>query len=463
MNVTIDDVLQLGDFDSAGIDAVAGKALKGVSTDSRTILPGQVFFALRGESFDGHEYIRQALARGAILAVVDRRAPIEEPFRRSTVVVEDTTRALGRLANSYRKKFNVPILAVAGSNGKTTTKEMIAAVLGTQLSVLRTKGNLNNHIGVPMTLFRLDGTHDVGVVEIGTNHPGELSYLCGVLEPTHGIITNVGHEHMEFFKDLDGVARGEGELFAALGSTGIAYVNMDDPRVVAQAEVVKKQVTYGYSGVNVDVRGTFLSMNNEGCVTFSVAADGAAPFGIRLAIPGKHMMVNALAAAAVGLSHGISPENIQRALEQVTAANKRMEVVTVRDVTILNDTYNANPDSVVSALETLDSMECRGKKVVVLADMLELGESSVREHQRIGTTIKRMGFQHLLSFGPMARHIHEKAEAASGIHFEAKARLSEHLVRLVRPGDIVLVKGSRGMKMEELVILLQKKLGENVE
>src|SRR6185436_14004154 len=210
--------------------------------------------------------------------------------------------------------------------------------------VLCTEGNLNNHIGVPHTLFRLTPKHDIAVVEIGTNHFGELEYLCNILEPTHGIITNIGREHMEFFKTLQGVAKGEGELFAALRTDGLGYVNADDRYVIRQAKKLKRKFSFGISKKDVNVHGTFLRMNAHGCTEWTLKAKGHKAFAVRLSVPGRHAMMNALAAAAVGISHGVAPANIQRALKSFRAVNKRMEVVTAGGVKILNDTYNANPD-----------------------------------------------------------------------------------------------------------------------
>ena len=459
MSVTVEDLMEISFIEARNTGSLKGVVCTGISTDSRSVQRGEIFFALRGESFDGHEFIDDAFSAGALLVVVDKRACIEQFQEKPIIVVDDTTKALGKLANVYRKKFTIPLIAVAGSNGKTTTKEMIAAVLSTQGRVLSTKGNLNNHVGVPQTLFRLERSHDVAVIEIGTNHFGELHYLCEILEPTQGIITNIGHEHMEFFKNLNGVARAEGELFDALGSSGVGFVNNDDANIVAQARKVTNKVTYGISSTEVDVRGLPLSVDEKGCAAFSVTSINKEPFDVHLQVPGKHMVLNGIAAAAVGSSHGISPENIQHALENFTAVGKRMEVITVGDVTILNDSYNANPDSVLAALETLASIKCEGKRIVVLADMLELGESSISEHQRIGKAVRRLELEYVLTSGVLAAHITEKATAKVNVHFEEKQKLSEYLVRLIAPGDIVLVKGSRGMKMEDVVTYLQERLG----
>jgi UDP-N-acetylmuramoyl-tripeptide--D-alanyl-D-alanine ligase len=458
MNITVSDLLSIDHMNAYNIDALIGKTISGVSTDSRTVKPGQVFFAIKGETYDGNEFIGQAFKNGAVSAVIHEKANIKPFHETPFCVVNDTTKALGKLANIYRHKFAIPFIAVAGSNGKTTTKEMMAAVLGTEYSVLSTEGNLNNQIGVPQTLFRLNDGHEVAVVEIGTSHFGELSYLCDILEPTHGLITNIGHEHLEFFKNLSGVAKAESELFQALGKNGLGFVNADDKHIILKAKKLKRKTTYGFSLRNINVRGKYLGLNAQGRTQLAIMPKGGKSFTVKLSSPGHHAMHNALAAATVGISFGISSRNIQRALKTFKPVSKRMEMLTIGGVTILNDTYNANPDSVLMALETLRSLKCRGKKFIILADMLELGERSEIEHKRIGTALNRMGFDYVLTFGQTAEVIYKHSRAKIKAHFEQKDKLSEFAAQLVSRGDIVLVKGSRGMKMEEVVLFIQNHL-----
>ncbi len=460
MNIILEDLLKIGCVHTRNTESLKGFFCAGVSTDTRTLKAGEVFFALRGESLDGHEFVGKAFSRGAVCAVVEQGINLDAFSGKSIIVVDDTTKALGKLASVYRRKFDIPVIAVAGSNGKTTTKEMISAVLRTQLNVLSTQGNLNNHIGVPLTLFRLEQRHDIAVVEIGTNHYGELQYLCEVLTPTHGVITNIGHEHMEFLKNIDGVAQAEGELFDAIASAGVGYVNMDDKRVAEQSVKLDNKITFGFSNSTLDVRGTMLTINSDGCISFLIESKEKEKIKVQLSVPGKHMMYNGLTAAAVGFSRGIQAVNIQKALEQFTAVGKRTETVKTGGVIIIDDSYNANPDSVWSALETLSLMQSKGKKIVVLGDMLELGAASVDEHKKIGTILAHIGFEYLLTYGPTAKHISENAKIKINRHFELKQDLTTYLVELVKPGDIVLVKGSRGMRMEDVVTFLHEKLDQ---
>jgi UDP-N-acetylmuramoyl-tripeptide--D-alanyl-D-alanine ligase len=456
MNVTKDDLLQIGVVDIVRRSNLAGMTCRAVSTDSRTIARGDVFVALKGESFDGHRFVGTAAARGAICAVVERGARIDGAGSMPLIVVDNTTLALGRLARQYRRKFSIPFIAVAGSNGKTTTKELIAHLLATRYRVLSTTGNLNNHIGVPQTLLRLERRHDIAVVEIGTNHPGELTYLCSILEPTHGIITNIGHEHMEFFRSLNGVERAEGELFRALEHDGFAYVNAGDPRVVRQSKGILKTIRYGWSGASLDVRGRFLRFGANGCGECSVRQKKRRAFNIRLSIPGRHAVENALAAAVVALSHGIRPASIKRAMRSFMAVHNRMEALRIDGVIVLNDTYNANPDSMLAALETGAMMRCRGKRIAVLGDMFELGAVSRRAHEGIGRAVGRMKYDRLMTVGRLAKFACDKAGLKAKQHYDSKQQLAKDLKNDMRPGDLVLVKGSRGMKMEEIVASLQK-------
>jgi UDP-N-acetylmuramoyl-tripeptide--D-alanyl-D-alanine ligase len=440
------------------VGIVNGKFLKnrkitGVSTDSRTIQPGNIFIALRGEKFDGHQFVEDVVKREAAAVIVDARWKEENlelsgQLQSTLAVVPDTTKALGNLANIYRKKFSIPIVAVGGSNGKTTTKEMISAVLRTTYCVLSTEGNLNNHIGVPQMLFRLMPKHDLAVFELGTNHFGEMKYLCTVIEPTHALITNIGREHLEFFGDERGVAKEETELFKTVSAKGFAFINADDSELVRAGKKVRRTLKYGIAD-KTDVQARHVTADEYGQPVFEIVAKKKMQ-KVHLSVAGLHNVSNALAAATVGLKFKVPPKKIISAIEQYTGADKRMEVIKRNDITILNDTYNANPDSVLAALKTLQSMKSVGKKIVVLADMLELGEKAENEHAKIGLAVSDLEFEYLLTYGPLSRFTHEASKLAFAEHFETKDALSASLKSQIAPGDVVLVKGSRGMKMEEV-------------
>ena len=431
------------------------RSVGSVSTDSRTVGRDQMFFALRGEKFDGHEFVSAALKRGASCAVVDSRW-----YRRNKrmatqplVVVEDTTRALGDLARIYRGKFRMPVIAVGGSNGKTTTKEMVAGVLAMKYRVAKTTGNHNNQIGVPLTILNFGNLHEAAVVEIGTNHFGEIERLCEVLAPDAGLITNIGSEHLEFFRDLAGVSREEGKLFGFLARTnGTAFVNLDDRRIAEISRLPRHRFGYGFQSAHGRrVAGRMFGFDARGCALFEIRFDGKTEL-IRLNVPGIHNAMNALAAAAVGFRYGVSHREVKRALQAFRSYDKRMQIFRKAGVTVLNDTYNSNPESSVAALRWLSTVRSKGKRIAVLADMLELGGASRREHRRIGEEVAGENIDLLMTLGKMAREIAIAADGkVDAESFDDKQKLSWRLLQTVSPGDVVLVKGSRGMKMEEVV------------
>lgn len=461
MRLALDDLGKVTHHEFRNRDLLQGKKISGVSTDTRALKPGDLFIALRGERFDGHRFIEEAFDKGAVSVVAGRDADLARISNVPILLVDDTTKALGELANLHRRKFSIPVLAVGGSNGKTTTKDMIASVLRTSYKVLATEGNNNNQIGVPLTLFNLERKHRVAVVEIGTNHPGEIEYLCRILEPTDGLITNIGHEHLEFFNSLDGVAAEEGALFRSLRKKkrSRAFVNAEDKLVKAMSRRMGNRYSYGLGLRSADVVGRIIDMDETGCVLFEFRGKKMKKAAsAQLRIPGRHNAANALAAAAVGLAYKVPPARIRKALENFRAASKRMEVLSIRGVTIYNDTYNANPDSMIEALRTLAAAKVRGKKIAVLADMRELGSAGPNEHARVGREVSQLNIDSLLTFGELARHIHDAANIPSAIHYEQQNVLAEYLAELLAPGDAVLVKGSRGMKMENVVTFLAERI-----
>ncbi len=432
----------------------------GVSTDSRTVEQGQLFVALRGEHFDGHRYLGDVLARGAAGVVVDVRGAAAVPAGAVALVVDDTFAALGALAALYRRKFDIPVIAVGGSNGKTTTKDMITRVLATTYDVLSTEGNNNNHVGVPVTLFRLTKQHDIAVVEVGTNHSGEIATLRDIVQPTHTLLTNIGREHLEFFGNIEGVVQEETALWQSGSATQsmTAFVNADDPYLARSARGLRKVVRFGLRSRAVDVRGSRVQLLPDGGVFFRfIGKNMKTPVDVRLQVPGVHAAGNALAAAAVGLSFRVRPSRIKDALQSYSGSSKRMEVMDAGGVTILNDTYNANPDSMVAALETLAGYPATGKRIAVLADMLELGESAAAEHERIGETVAALKLDYLLTYGSLGRVISRAQGLQTAMHYDQKNILAEYLLELVAPGDVVLIKGSRGMKMEDVVLFLRER------
>ena len=461
MRLAPPDIERLPGAEIVNREALRKSPVRGVATDTRTLKEGDLFFALRGESSDGHAFVRAAFASGAAAAVVERGFDASRVPGKPLVVVGDTRAALGALARRYRDRFTLPVIAVAGSNGKTTTKEMIAAVLRERYSVLSTAGNFNNEIGVPLTLFRLTRGHEVAVVEIGTNHPGEIARLCATLAPTHGLITCIGREHLEFFGTLDGVAREEGALFAALAARrgGVALVNADDARVRAAAAPVARMLAYGFRARGTALRGRRLALDGEGRAQFEFRTPRALTWQrVQLAVPGRHMAACALAAAAAGAAFRVPPPAIARALRSFTAVAGRMEIVTIAGVRVLNDAYNANPDSALAALEVLAALRTGGRKIAVLGDMNELGDAAREGHEEIGRRAAALGIDYLLTVGPLAARIHAAAGFPGAIHYDGRNTLAEYLAELVAPGDAVLVKGSHATRMDDIVTFLRERL-----
>ena len=446
-----------------GPTAALRRSVRGVSTDTRSLKKGDAFVALAGENFDGHSFIRTAAERGAAIAIVanawnDERE--RDPAPLPVISVADTLAAYGWLARAHRLQFQIPVIAVAGSNGKTTTKEMIADVLSARYNVLRTEGNLNNLVGVPAMMLRMNPQHTAAVIEIGTNMPGEIESLCRILRPTHGIITNIGREHLELLRTIEGVAQEEGALFRWLAANGgTAFVNLDDRNVARLAKGLPTSVSYSLRK-RADLRGVSGPLNELGAPSLAIRF-GNKEWPIALQTPGIHTATNALAAAAVGRALKVPPASLKRALEsfqppKYKGGYARLAIAqSASGATILNDTYNANPDSMLAALHTLRALRPGrgGRRIAVLGDMRELGASSATEHQNIGEAIPKMKVAHALFFGTEMQQAHRAVVATHGVtqsqHFAEKKGLIAVLQSLLNPNDVVLVKGSRGMKMEE--------------
>lgn len=452
-----------------GTAAARRRSIKGFSTDTRSLKTGEVFIALRGEHFDGHAFLEAARERGAGLAIVDEAwmdgggAVDDLPL----LVVPDALRAYGLIAAAHRGRFDIPVIAIAGSNGKTSTKELVADLLATRYQVLRTEGNLNNLIGVPATLLRLGPEHEAAVVEIGTNMPGEIAQLCEILRPTHGLVTNVGREHLELLGSLEGVAEEETALFRYLEEHGgVPFVNMDDPYLARFARHLPHAVGYGRSAKS-DVRGKAGRLDADGAPSLTIRdtrKDGAVPIIVQLRTPGVHTAQNAVAAAAVALTLRVTPSKVARALSEFrprtyAAGYARLAVVRAPDgTTVLNDTYNANPDSVLVALATLAAMRPApgGRRIAVLGDMKELGASSAAEHERIGRELLSLRKIDLVLFhGADMRKACTAMKRGGGegraFHYADKGKLIRAVEKLLTPADLILVKGSRTMRMEDVV------------
>lgn len=438
--------------------------LKGVSIDSRNIEPQNLFIAIKGEKFDGHGFIKQALDKGASCAVIseDRLSNKEIPYLTSTsgkraVLVKDTRTALQNIARWYRDKFKVKVVGVTGTNGKTTTKEMIAEVLSKKYKVLRSEKSFNNQVGVPLTLLKITPETEVLVLELGMNQPGEIKILTRMANPDLGLITNIGPAHLEFMGSLEKIAQAKFELLDNMDEKGKIVLNADDPWLAKRAKTEKRKVyTFGLEK-EADFVAKNVIQNGNGFSSFSVNNS----FPITLKLLGKHNVYNALAAFAVGSVLKVGNDKIKGALEEYFPFELRMELSEVDGIKILNDSYNANPTSMEMALETLKEMKAPGNKVAVLGDMLELGEKSLAFHKKIGEKVKECEVDYLFTFGGRSSGIAQGAkdkgfEKKKIFSFQDKKSLLEKLLEILKPGDVVLFKGSRKMGLEEIVDGLKK-------
>jgi len=451
MNLTLADIKKLKG--SIVFNDESFNSIKNVSIDSRKVQKGDLFFAIKGDNFDGHEFINSVLRKGAIGVVISKEHLSKfKNLKSFFVVVDDTILSLGELANIYRKKFKVKTIAITGSNGKTTTKEMIAKVLSQKFHVLKTEGNLNNHIGVPLTLFRLNKRHEVAVIEMGMNHSGELTRLCEIAEPDFGCITNIGHAHTEFFEGIEGIAKAKGEVFVYLARTnGFGIVNSDDKRVKLNSRKLINKLSFGFTG-NADVKGKFIGLNSIGNprVIFSYKNHS---MSVDLKTVGRHSSYNAICAAAFGFKFGVPFRKIKAALESYSSFEKRMQVIKNDGLTILNDSYNANPSSMQAAFETLKLMNGFERKIAAVGDMLELGKESKKFHGELANYAADAKVDYLFCFGDLTKHTVHRARELNlkTFKFNSKKKLVEKINSVLIKNSILLIKGSRKMKMEEIL------------
>jgi UDP-N-acetylmuramoyl-tripeptide--D-alanyl-D-alanine ligase len=434
------------------------KDIKGVSIDSRTIQAGELFVALRGDRYDGHEFVADAIKKGAWGAMVERSA-LETKYSalsglKNMIAVEDTLFSLQEMALIHRKKFLIPVVAVTGSNGKTTTKEMLATILIKKGAVLKNEGNLNNHIGVPLTLLKMGPRHRFGIIEMGMSGLGEIEMLTRLVMPTVGVITNIGPAHLQFLGDTDTVAHAKGELLQFMRSDGTAVLNADDRYFTTLRNRYSGRVLSFGMESPADVRA--MDLRQEQDVTYLTLHAGGRSVPVRLRTVGRHNVYNALAAAAAALALSLPLEAVRAGLEEFHPVAMRSEVRDIGGRTVLADYYNANPASMNAALETLASLRPGTRTIAVHGDMLELGPAAAEIHRTVGAAVARLGIGLLITVGPLARYIAEGARGAGMardlvLEAEDTSRGSALLKECSRAGDTVLVKGSRGMKMERVL------------
>ena len=449
--LTLSDVIASTHGHWTGRDDPSAIVPTGVSIDTRTLKPGDLFFALPGEEVDGHQFLDAAFENGACATVVSKFNAQASPQAR-LIVVDEPDLALGDLARFYRRRFDIPVIGITGSSGKTTTKDMVAAVLSTRYRVLSTQGNLNNRLGVPLTLFNLSPQCDVAVIEMGISERGGMRYLCEIAQPTIGMITNIGPAHIEFFGSVEGVAKAKGELLEYLDESSMTILNLDDLFLSKEQKRVKGRLL----GIGIDqicqFRGEGLKLDQKGFGHFSLQGHS-----FHLSIPGKHNVYNALMAAAAGRALNVPLQDAAKALENFALTKLRSQVLEHNGIRMINDTYNANPASMRAALETLSQIAVDGRRIAVVGDMRELGAMTHDAHRELGREVGNRQIDALFALGDQASVVVEGGREAGidqACAYRDRNALTDALQAYLKPGDLMLIKGSRGIAMENIVTAL---------
>jgi UDP-N-acetylmuramoyl-tripeptide--D-alanyl-D-alanine ligase len=422
-----------------------------LSTDSRTTRPGDLFVALRGENFDGHKFVSEAIQRGAAGAIVEKQWPGKSTPEFSLLRVADTLAAYQQIAAQYRRSLGIKVVAITGSNGKTSTKDFTASVLAHRFRVAKTEGNFNNHVGLPRTMLEATSQDEIGVWEIGMNHPGEIAPLARHAQPDVAIITNIGIAHLEFMGSREAIAREKGDLAAALSAGGTLILNRGDEFAGAIAQRTAAKVVF--AGIDAgEVQAREIVQTASGA-EFTVL-EGAHRCHAVLPVPGLHMVQNALLAIAAGRVFGLSLEECAAGLAAAPVTKARLQIKEIHGVQFIDDSYNANPDSTKAALRTLAELETDGQRIAVLGPMAELGKESKRGHQEVGETAASLGIDRLIALGEGAAEI-AAAAATAGLTgscvVASAAEAAELLCEAAHPGDLVLVKGSRAARTERVL------------
>jgi UDP-N-acetylmuramoyl-tripeptide--D-alanyl-D-alanine ligase len=422
-----------------------------ISTDSRTLKVGELFIALRGENFDGHNFVESAANAGAAAAIVESNWKGKVPKNFALIRTTDTLQAYQQIAASYRKSLTLKVVAITGSNGKTSTKDFTASVLGRRFRVTKTEGNFNNHVGLPRTILETTSRDEVAVWEIGMNHPGEVAALSKIAAPDAAIITNIGVAHIEFMGSREAIAKEKGALAESVGPEGTVILNADDPFSEGIAARTRAKVIFAGTEGGM-VRAIEISQTADGS-EFTIL-EGAHRCRAQLPVPGLHMVQNALLAVAAGRAFGLSIEECATGLATAPLAKARLQIKEIGGVQFLDDSYNANPDSMKAALRTLVELDADGKRIAVLGEMHELGDESERGHREVGETAAALNIDQLIVIGSVAAAIanaarHGGLENSTVVNSTSEA--AELLSQIAAPGDLVLVKGSRAARTERVI------------
>jgi UDP-N-acetylmuramoyl-tripeptide--D-alanyl-D-alanine ligase len=445
-------IFQIAEFAGAAVSSGDGKSfIDKISTDSRTLKRGELFVALHGENFDGHNFVESAAKAGAAGAIVDSTWKGKVPENFALILAEDSLQAYQKLAASYRRSLSLKVVAITGSNGKTSTKDFAAAVLARRFRVTKTDGNFNNHVGLPRTILEATSQDEVAVWEIGMNHPGEVTALAKLAAPDVAILTNIGVAHIEFMGSREAIAAEKGALMEAVDAQGTVVLNADDPftpgiAARARAKVILAGTTTG------TIRASEISQSGSG--TDFTILEGAHRCRAQLPVPGLHMVQNALLAVATGRVFGLSLEDCAAGLVAAPLTKARLQIKDIHGVQFIDDSYNANPDSMKAALRTLVELDADGRRIAVLGEMRELGSESERGHREVGETAAMFGIDQLITIGDMGELI-ARAARAGGLEkttaVGSTSEAAELLGEIAEPGDLILVKGSRSARTEQVI------------
>ena len=414
----------------------------GITIDSRKVKPGDIFLAFKGENTDGHKYIEHAEKAGASLAIVENNIETTLPVAQ----VNSTRNFLNDLAAAYRKNITCPLIGITGTNGKTTTKDLLTHVLSAAMDTMSTRGNFNSTIGVPLSIFECGGNEDTAIIEMGASMPGEIEYICNFVQPDMGIITNVFEAHLEYFGEINEIAKTKSALFSSLREDGTAFINIDDP-FISKMPIACKGVKYSFTR-SADYQGSWssdgkiLTVNN---------------IAINLSSPSETMGMNALAVFSIAAHLGMDAHVIKTQIESFQLPSGRGNILQFQDIMVINDSYNANLESACTGINNLTSLSEGKRKIAVIGDMLELGELEKDHHQTLGKYLSEKKVDAVFAFGELTRHTIKAMNGAAMFHqyYADKASLLTDLKAFISEGDIIYVKGSRGMKMEEIITGLQ--------
>lgn len=463
IQITLEDLFNLPSAEIFNPDDF--KNVTSVSIDSRNIKKNSLFVAIKGEKFDGHNFVKDAIKNGASAILIEKSKLVQyDDVDVPIIVVDDTIKALGDLAKIWRKKFIGKVIALTGSNGKTTTKEIIYTLLNEKYKVVRTLGNNNNQIGIPLTIFSVSNDDDYLIVEIGTNHFGEVRYSSEIAQPDYALITNIGPSHLEFLKNLSGVKKEKIALFEiANKNKGIIFLNVDDKLLRPLKNKYKKVITYSLNSSSkdkeIDVKGEILDYDKNGKAEIKFYYKRKS-FEIISPIFGEHNAKNILAAVAVGLKLDLSIEEIKTGIEKLKAVKQRFDVKRFNNILLIDDTYNANPLSMKSAINYIGKLNHYENKIAILGDMFELGEKEIELHKNLSSSIIKNKVNVLLTVGDLMKNLSKEINNKNILkkHFSNKEDLKNFLMEFDFNKSAILVKGSRGMKMEEIVSTIEQKV-----